>query len=476
MAIIIKDGSSGNLAGVDSNTNVKVNLPTTQTQAGFATIVTQQDAGTYTGARNIVTPETSFNNRLKVGLCTPLFNEYFQGANLNSAQWNSNVTTMTVTTAGGFLNLNAGASTASGAVARVQSSRQVPFQSIGVLSIEMLIQLAFTPVANNITEWGVGYATGTTIATDGIYFRLNSAGNLECVVNNNGSETISTVLSSTFSWLANTTYHCKLVVSDDIVAFWVNGQFLTTIARGSAAGLPSASSQLPLLFRTYNTASTSNAQQLKIASAEAYFGDTNTSKPWPHIMAGAGLMAYQGQTGGTMGTTANYANSANPTATLPTNTTAALGSGLGGQFWSLFTLAVNTDGIISSYQNPVGTAALPAKTLYITGVTITSYVQTVLVGGPAILQWCLAFGHTSVSLATTESATSKAPRRIGLGNQVVTAAQAVSTLIPNDIVRQFASPIVINPGEFIQAVYKVIGTVGTGGTIAHNITFDGYWE
>jgi len=477
MAIIIKDGSSGNLAGVDTNTNVKVNLPTTQSQAGFATLLTQQDAGTYTGAgRSIITPESSLNNRLKVGLATPLFNEYFQGANLNSAQWNSNVTTMTVTTAGGFINLNAGASVASAAVARVQSYRQLPFYSIGVLNIEFLIQLAFTPVANNVTEWGIGYATGTTTPTDGIYFRLNTVGNLECAVNNNGSETIVTVTSGTFSWAANTTYHCKLIISDDSVVFWVNGQYLASVARGVAAGIPSSSSQLPILFRTYNNSATASAQQLKVAGIEAYLGDSHTSKPWPHIMAGAGFMGYQGQTGGTMGTTALYANSGNPTAAVPTNTTAALGSGLGGNFWSTFTLAVNTDGIISSYQNPVGTAALPAKTLYITGVSISSYIQTVIVGGPAILQWCLAFGHTAVSLATGEAATTKAPRRIGLGNQLVTAAQAVSTLVPNDIIRQFQSPIVVNPGEFIQTVYKVIGTVGTGGTIAHVVTFDCYWE
>jgi hypothetical protein len=139
-------------------------------------------------------------------------------------------------------------------------------------------------------------------------------------------------------------------------------------------------------------------------------------------------------------------------------------------------LAVNTDGIVSSYQNPVGTAALPAKTLYITGVSISSYVQTVLVGGPCNLQWSLAFGHTAVSLATTEAATTKAPRRIALGQQPVTAAQAVNTTVGNEIVKQFASPIVVNPGEFVQTVYKVVGTVGTSGTIAHTVTFDCYWE
>lgn len=38
------------------------------------------------------------------------------------------------------------------------------------------------------------------------------------------------------------------------------------------------------------------------------------------------------------------------------------------------------------------------------------------------------------------------------------------------------STIVIQPGEFIQTIYKNIGTVGTSGTVAHTITFGGYWE
>ena len=477
MSVTIKGGASVNLADVDSNANLKVNLPTTQSQAGFATIQTLQDAGSIIGSPSLDVPETSFNGRLKVGLATPIFNEYFQGANLNSAQWNSNVTTMTVTTAGGFLNLNAGASVASAAVARVQSYRQIPFSAIGVLNIEFLIQLAFTPVANNVTEWGVGYASGTTAPTDGIYFRLNAAGSLECVVNNNGSETITTVTSGQFAWSANTTYHCKLMISDDLVVFSVNGIYLAVINRGVAGGLPSSSGQLPILLRTYNSSATASAQQLKIADIEAYFGDTNTSKPWPHIQSGKGLMAYQGQTGGTMGSTARaVAAGTAPSAAVPTNTTAALGTGLGGDFWSTNTLAINTYGIISSYQNPVGTAALPAKTLYITGVRISSAVQTALANvGAGVYVYALAFGHTNVSLATTDSATAKAPRIIVLGTQVYVGA-AVQGTQANDILMSFSSPVVVNPAEFVQVIMKNSGTVGTAGTLAHTITFDGYWE
>lgn len=92
------------------------------------------------------------------------------------------------------------------------------------------------------------------------------------------------------------------------------------------------------------------------------------------------LGSYQGLSGGTMGSLANYANSTNPTAAVPTNTTAALGTGLGGQFWETASLAVNTDGIIQSYQVPAVTVNLQGKRLVIRGIGLMSYIQTVLVG------------------------------------------------------------------------------------------------
>ena len=204
---------------------------------------------------------------------------------------------------------------------------------------------------------------------------------------------------------------------------------------------------------------------------------SHTSKPWSHVMAGGGLMGYQGQTGGTAGSTARaVATGTAPTAAVPTNTTAALGTGLGGDFFSTNTLSVNTYGIMSSYQNPVGTAALPSKTLYITGIRISTAVQTVLANtGAGVYVWGIAFGHTAVSLATAESATTKAPRIVTIGTQIFTGA-AVQGVQANDIVLTLNSPIVVNPGEFVQAIMKNSGTVGTAGTLAHTVFFDCYWE
>ena len=182
-----------------------------------------------------------------------------------------------------------------------------------------------------------------------------------------------------------------------------------------------------------------------------------------------------------MGSLANYANSASPTTAVPTNTSAALGTGLGGQFWETNTLAVNTDGIIMSYQVPIPTTTgVRGRNLRINSVSLSSYVQTALTGGPYVTQYSLAFGHTSVSLATTEAATTKAPRRIPLATctQAVTAAQAVSTLIsqPGGTTQHFDNPICVYPGQFVAVVAKHVGTVGTAGTIGHVITLDYSWE
>ena len=177
-----------------------------------------------------------------------------------------------------------------------------------------------------------------------------------------------------------------------------------------------------------------------------------------------------------MGSTALYTNNlASGAGVAMTNTTAALGVGLGGQFSALPTLAVGTDGIVCSYQVPVGSSLIPAKTLYITRLTINSAVTTVLAGGAVLYAYSLAYGHTNVSLATTESATAKAPRRLPVGFQNFPANSAVGTLA-NIIDLDLTSPIVVQPGEFIQLVAKNLGVVTTTGVITFIVSFGGYWE
>ena len=134
------------------------------------------------------------------------------------------------------------------------------------------------------------------------------------------------------------------------------------------------------------------------------------------------------------------------------------------------------DGILCSYQVPLGTSTLPGKSLYITGVALDGVVTTILAGGPVIYVASIAFGHTNVSLATTESATAKAPRRLSLGMQSYAATAAVGVQgirLQDDYT---CAPIVVQPGEFFQVVLRNVGTVTTTGVITFAVGITGYWE
>lgn len=475
---------------VDTAYNAQVNLPLTtpggvdvgggEENAGFAAMTSESDQGSVTGVRRVFSPEVTADYRLRVGLDSTMFNEYFPGTVLNSSLWTAPVTTATVTVTNGLLNLNAAASLASGAVARVTTYRSFPIYKSYSTAPSIQFQFSAVPVPNSVHEWGMFIASGVTNPTEGVFMRINAAGELIAVVTNNGAEVTSGVLDFDALIGVGTTRTLLIYANTNEIVFWIDNIIVAVIPRPTAAGSIVQSHMLPVSFRSYNSATvTGTACLLKIGGVNVSLQDMNQSKAWSHIMAGAGGMSYQGQTGGTLGTTALYTNSLAPGAgAAMTNTTAALGSGLGGQFSALPTLAANTDGIICSYQVPVGTSALPGKTLYITGVSVQGAVTTALVGNatPVHYAYSLAFGHTSVSLATTVSATAKAPVRKPLGWETFAAAAAVGTLgqgIQKDFDR---APVVVQPGEFIQVVAKNVGAVTTTGVITFLVDIEGYWE
>lgn len=478
MSIIIKGGASGDLASVDTNNNLMVNTPLSAETAGFTTMVAENDAGTVMGDRYMNALEVSADYRLRVGVDQTIFNELFPGATLNSAIWTAPVTTQTLTVAGGFANLNAGASLASGAVSRLTTYRSFPCYKSYTTYIETEIQFTSLPVAGNICEWGLIISTGVATPTDGVFFRLNSSGELRGVINNNGIETISSIIDFNTLVGINTSKAFLIYIISNKAYFWIDNILVASINAPATQGSVTSSMNLPLSFRNYNSSAVSSAQIMKISMVNITMADQSTNKLWNQILCGAGGNASQGQTGGVMGSTALYTNSLAPTAgAAMTNTTAALGSGLGGQFSALPTLAVNTDGIVSSFQVPLGTSALPGKTLYINGVTINSVVSTVLAGNatPVTYVYSIAYGHNAVSLATTETVTSKAPRRKAIGLQTFPAAAPLGT-IGNTINYDVMNPIVVQPGEFFQIVAKNIGAVTTTGVITFFIDVDGYFE
>ena len=72
------------------------------------------------------------------------------------------------------------------------------------------------------------------------------------------------------------------------------------------------------------------------------------------------------------------------------------------------------------------------------------------------------FGHTAVSLATGEAATTKARRAIILGTRTVPSVAAALTQLPTVSIDLGDAPIFVNPGEFVAIAKKKVGTAPTG--------------
>jgi hypothetical protein len=475
MSTSIKGGGSSNLAAVDANGNLQVTTPVAAEDAGWIKIGSENDAGTISGTAYVLSPETTDDYQLRIGHDTLFDHETFCYAAQNTAKHTYSNTTITNAWSGGYLVTNSGLATTTTTGTLFQTRRYFPIIGSAALYFEFNAALTQTAVgANTVIDFGAFLAGGSTpyAPTDGAYFRWNNAGLFGVI--NNGSET--TTSAFTFTPVANQNYKFTITVTESETEFWIDDVLYATIPTPVSVGQPFASASLPLAIRHAHTGVAGVALSFKVSDYTVSIGGVNTTRTWDETMSGMGQHASQGASGGTMGSTALYTNSlAAGAGAAATNTTAALGSGLGGQFAVQPTLTAGTDGIISSYQNPAGTTALPGRNLVIYGVKIDGLVTTAFTGGPVYYAWSLAYGHTAVSLATAEAATTKAARRIPLGIQTYVVTAAVGTL-GQTVQVTFINPIVVQPGEFVQTVAKNLGTVTSAGVIVNLISFDAKWE
>jgi hypothetical protein len=469
--------ASGNGLEVDSNNRAKVNLPTTKADAGYAALTSVVHDGLTGQAAPIVRNlEVSINKRLRVGLDNLWFQDRFSYAAQWTAVWKSTLTTMTVThVPAGFIALNGGGSVAAAAVANYETRKRFPCYNGAGLALELIALWNQPPQTGNMIEFGLFQAATTAAPLDGILFRLTSAGVLNGVTNFSGSETLvdlGTVPSE------DEAHSFGIRVEQESTIFLIDGVVRGSITTPPGQNGPANNMYQPIHFRNYNSGATSLAQQFQVGEVRVFMRDVGDARPFGQSMAGMGGMGCQGHAGATQGSTALYTNSmAIGAGAAATNTTAALGSGLGGQFGLLPTLTAGSDGIISSYLVPAGTALIPGESLVITGVWIDAKVLVILAGGPLYFAMSLAIGGDAVTLAQSEAAATKAHRRIPLGFLSFPVTAAVGTK-PDEgrIFVPFASPLVVNPGEYVQVVAKNMGTVTTTGQVVFLIGFDSHWE
>lgn len=474
MGMRIQGNTSGNFAEVDDNNNMKVALPDVTTSAGYVVLAGNLAAPTDPTGRVAQALRVSAQGRLSVGQPVMQFNEVFNATAIDTGKFKQASTTQTITQAGGTINLNAAAITTLNTYCAVSTYQYFPLQADFATAGMTKISLSVVQL-NNITEIGFMQAATNAAPTDGAFFRYDLAGTLKCVLNNNGTEYMSAALNVPS---VGVMHKYRVVVKNSCVLYYIDDACQAIIPAPTGLGRPMYAQAQPFMVRHINgAAAPALANVVKIGYVFVSLQDAaGLGKNSATVAANNGRMGSQGQSGHTMGSTALSTNNlAAGAGAAMTNTTAALGVGLGGQFTALPTLVVATDGIASSYQNPAATAAIPGKILYIQGVRVQGAVVVALTGGPVLYQYSLAYGHTNVSLATAEGAGAKAPRKITLGYESFVATAAAGTLGAS-VYMPLNSPIAVNPGEFVQLVAKNMGVVTTAGAISLAVAFDSYWE
>lgn len=491
MAVIDSGSSTAGKANVNSTYDLQVALPdaTTPSRVGAIRFFSENDAGDVTGVPYMYSPETDDDFRLRIAHDTVVENVTFNHSAQQTNRYSYTATTMTGAEAGGFFTTNASSITTTGTGLFAWGHSAFTVAGGQQLYVEFTGGFTANPTANVDLEFGVFnavVAANPFTVVDGTFFRLTSTG-MYAVRVNNTSTAASPVF--TFPYTLSGIYKFIISIAEREIKFWISQDgsdtlFYTLEVDALAVGNATFQQTYRWFIRQVHTGVAGGVFQAKFTDVTVSEGGPNVSQTQAVRAAMRAANGLQLQVGSTLttGSTAlvsaqNYLNSANPTAAVPTNTTSALvASALGGQFWETDTLAVTTDGIIQSYQVAAhaATPTVALKRLIIYGVEIQSFVQTALTGGGYVASWSLAFGHTSVSLATAEAAGTKAARRRGIGFQSVAAAATAGTVL-SSLSFKLECPIIVNPGEFIQTVKKKVGTAPSAGVIGHIITFDCAW-
>lgn len=470
-------------ANLDADGNIKVALTNVESKVGAVRLMSENDSGTITGTPLLVSPETSGDYRLRVGIDTILLSETFNATTQNSSNWAYAFNTLTAAQPGaGSVNFSNVQGTTSAHGAFMRTFQYFPVVGTAPLAVEFSAGVFGTNlVANEVWLMGMGLpSAATTPPTDGVWLRLTSAGYVGVIVNT-GVPTETGVLWPTANIVLADYQKWSIVISEAHVQFWRNDTLMGELDVPSSNGQVFQGAALPVFMMKYNTGSVSNTNTMRVSDVVVSLMDVATNKPWSHQAAVAGMTGYIGQNGHTQGKTTSWTNNTAPTAAALTNT-AALVAAMGGIGAVLPTLAANNDGIVFSYQNPVPTVNITGRNLIITGVNVQGAVSAVLAGGPVIYAYAVAFGHTAVSLATGETAsfatgTTHAPRIVPVGIESYAATAAVGTLgSPTGLRLQLETPIVVRPGEFVAIIARNMGTVTTTGAITITVAYNAYWE
>ena len=467
MAIKLVGDTSGNVAEVDSVKNLLVTTPqsvnsTNSTKVGYTFLAV--------GPQNKALTSVGPMGRLAIGTQTLELFDPIDGAAVNSNIWNQPApTTFTIAQSAttGFMVLNNGASIAINAQCQINSIKRIQLINTFVPQVRILFKTPNVPQANATMELGFGTATGTAAPTDGAFFRWSSSGEFRCVCAFNSAETSSGVLTAPS---VNVVHTAHLVFRGTKVEFWIDEALVSEVSAAAGNPNPTSSSRIPLFVRVYNGASSPvTAPELHIGAVSLWRNDLNSNKLWPSQLSTIGRNLMQSPVT-TFAQTANHANSTSPTSATLSNTAAGYTT-LGGRFQFAAPVGAATDFALFGFQVPAD------YQLIITGLRIDAVNTGAAVATTAtVLNWGIGVNSSAVSLATTDTATTWAPRRVPIGMQSWIAGAAIGAAA-EAIDMQFDTPYTVDGGRFFHIIVQVpVGTATAAQVILGNVTIIGYFE
>lgn len=484
MPIRIKSGLSTDILEVNSNNELKTNLPFQNNSnesllgiSGYLDVVSEIDDGSVTNSRSLKQLDSSPDYRVRMGKDKILWQDKFNYTTLNTSNYGISTLSQTISLVSGYLSLNTTEDAGATRYSIVKTYRNFPNYDPYPLYLDLVVGFSRGFDNNNILEFGLGFVSADSTPTDGIMFRV-SGSTMYGVINNNSSETI---VSTTFTPSINEFNHYLIVFDSEEAEFWVNDVLRGKISVPTGLGSVCNSNSLPLFFRTYNKVGTVSSSQLLVSQATVSIGDMITNKGWGTTSIGSGLSSIIYPPSYLSGQTANATNSTSPTtASTLSNTTAAY-STLGGDFIYSATTSGETDYILFAFQSPTGSTTSSGKNLIVTGVQINTFNGAIAAGANVTnIQWGMAFGSTSVSLATTDSASTgtRAPRRIVLGSQTFAASSAAFTVANNPINIKFKTPYIVEPSTYLHVFFKtpIAPTPASNQYFRGEVLINGYFE
>lgn len=494
---VIRGNTSGAGAEVNALNHLKVvpetDVATNPDNVGAVRFFSENDAGTVTGTPDLQAPETSDDYRLRVGVDSLLYDHTFSETIIdNTSTRLSGITNMSVSLSGGFLTLNSNLNaTASGAFASVATARYFRLRATAPIYVEVTGNLTGIPITNQIIEVGMFVPTAGTQPQDGVWFQVTSAG-AQGVLAYNGQIVTTGVLVTSANLPINNNSTYLIVVNTKFVEFWIDDVLYGKITVPAGQATPFLTDSLPVTMMQRNNGVVAAGGQagLRMGDIGVTSGDIVTNRSWAAQMSGMGQMGQQGQQGGTMGGNASLPNATAATTvtgsalsqTVPIKAVAT--GGLGGEA-GIIAAVPGIDGIVFSYQNPVGSVTQPPRQLTIFGIRISAInIGAAVATTPTTVQWSLAFGASGLtvpSLAQAEvnsltAASVKGYRRVPLGFSSFVTNSAVGSQAP-DIVVSFQSPITIFPGEWVNIVAKFIqGTATASQVIWCTAMYDAHFD